>query len=167
MMESLVRLAEYVVEHGLEGPGPHQAARELLLKQPPTLSDGSAFRVRAETPLERALRVSRLLDRGALPIQGPPGTGKTFTGARMICELVRQGRKVGIVANSHAVIRNFINCTIEAAEEQGLDLHCIQKPKETEPDSHRLRIARRSSDVFDALHDDCQVAAGTVSQAMR
>ena len=31
--------------------------------------------------------------------------GNTFTGARMICELLRHGKKVGISANSHKVIR--------------------------------------------------------------
>ena len=46
-----------------------------------------------------------------------PGAGKTFTGARMICELVRRGKTVGITANSHKVIRNLINATIKAADE--------------------------------------------------
>ena len=32
------------------------------------------------------------LDHGTLAIQGPPGSGKTFTGARMICDLVRAGK---------------------------------------------------------------------------
>ncbi len=36
---------------------------------------------------------------------GPPGAGKTFNGARMICELVRRGKKVRVTANSHKVIR--------------------------------------------------------------
>jgi uncharacterized protein len=31
------------------------------------------------------------LDNSAPAIQGPPGAGKTFTGARMICQLVAQG----------------------------------------------------------------------------
>lgn len=31
-----------------------------------------------------------------LPVQGPPGSGKTYTGARMIVELVKRGRRVGI-----------------------------------------------------------------------
>ena len=54
-----------------------------------------------------------------LAIQGPPGTGKTFTGAQMICELVRQGKTVGITANSHKVIRNLVDAVIAAAGENG------------------------------------------------
>ena len=83
-----------------------------------------------ETTVEAAVRLCGGLSGGILPIQGPPGAGKTYTGAQMICELVRQGRTVGITANSHKVIRNLIDATIEAAEKQGLDLHCCQKPDE-------------------------------------
>jgi reverse gyrase len=68
-------------------------------------------------------------------IVGPPGAGKTFTGARMICELVRRGKKVGITANSHKVIRNLIDATIKAADELGISLQCCQKAdKQTPPD---------------------------------
>ena len=49
------------------------------------------------------------MDRSVLPIQGPPGAGKTFTGARMICQLVNQGKKVGITAVSHKVIRKLLD----------------------------------------------------------
>jgi uncharacterized protein len=161
MQESLVRLAEYVVANGIEGDGPHRAARDLLLRNAAVLSDGSPFRRDDETTLQAAVRVAGLLGSGTLPIQGPPGTGKTFTGAHMICELARLGKKVGIVANSHEVIRNLINCVRKVAHEVGVDVQCVQKPKETEPDSDRLRIARKNADVFTALNLDCQVAAGT------
>ena len=49
-----------------------------------------------------------MLDHSLLAIQGPPGAGKTYTGARMICELVRQGKRVGITATSHKVISNLL-----------------------------------------------------------
>lgn len=161
MQESLVRLAEYVVANGIDGPGSHSAARDLLLRKAAVLSDGSHFRLDGESTLDAAVRVSGLLGTGALPIQGPPGTGKTFTGARMICEMVRRGKRAGVVANSHAVIRNLLDCVRTAADELNLDLQCIQKPKESEPDGHRLRIAKANADVFSALNLDCQVAAGT------
>lgn len=161
MQESLVRLAEYVVANGIDGDGPHKPARDLLLRTAATLSDGSAFRLEDEPTLEAAVRVSGLLECGTLPIQGPPGTGKTFTGAHMICELVRLGRKVGIVANSHAVIRNLVDCVRSTADELGVGVQCVQLPKEQEPDGHRLKIARDNAGVFAALNLDCQVAAGT------
>ena len=40
-----------------------------------------------------ACRIVGSLDNSVLPIQGPPGAGKTFTGARMICELIRQEKE--------------------------------------------------------------------------
>jgi KaiC/GvpD/RAD55 family RecA-like ATPase len=43
-------------------------------------------------------RICGHLAGGILAIQGPPGAGKTSTGARMICELVRQGKTVGVTA---------------------------------------------------------------------
>ena len=61
------------------------------------------------------------LDNSVLAIQGPPGAGKTFTGARMICELVRQGKKVGITAMSHKVIRKLLDDVIRAAPEFNLE----------------------------------------------
>ena len=39
---------------------------------------------------------------------GPPGSGKTYTGARMVVRLVASGKKIGISANSHRVIGNFL-----------------------------------------------------------
>ena len=68
-------------------------------------------------PWTRPKRIVAQLDDSVLAIQGPPGAGKTFTGARMICELVRQGKKVGITATSHKVIRKLLDDVIEAAQE--------------------------------------------------
>src|SRR5262249_43559085 len=98
---------------------------------------------------------------GILPIQGPPGAGKTFTGARMICELVRQGKTVGITANSHKVIRNLIDPVIEAADEHGVELHCCHKADEWEEPRHRLSFAEHSGDLIAALGDGVSVGAGT------
>jgi hypothetical protein len=104
-----------------------------------------------ETTVEAAVRLCGNLAGGVLPIQGPPGAGKTFTGAQMICELVRQGKKVGITANSHKVIRNLIDATIKAADELGIDLQCCHKADEVEDPQHRLSFAKRNEDLFAAL----------------
>ena len=59
-------------------------------------SQGSRWRRRPnETVVQAACRVGLALDNSILPIQGPPGAGKTFTGARMICELVSQRKEGG------------------------------------------------------------------------
>ena len=54
----------------------------------------------------------------------------------MICELVRQGKKVGITAISHKVIQNLLIEVIKAANEAGLKgLNCIQKVNEKPDDA--------------------------------
>lgn len=161
MMEALVRLAEHVVAHGIEGEGSHQAARDLLLRGYPRSAQGGPVRLEGEDTLEAALRIAGVIESGVLPVQGPPGAGKTYTGSRMIAELVRRGKRVGIVANSHSVVRNLLDEVIERADEQGLDLTCVQKPGEKEPDKHRLRIVGKNSDLIAALGVACQVGGGT------
>lgn len=158
---SLYRLGEYVAEHGIEGEGLYQSSRDLLLRKLPNLG-GQAIQDEDEDALIAALRIAEVLDKGVLPIQGPPGTGKSHTGARMICSLVRRGKKVGITANSHKVIRHLINKVIEAADEMGVDVRCIQKPGEIEPDLQRLSFVNKNEDVYSALDRGfAQVAGAT------
>ncbi|WP_352810327.1 TM0106 family RecB-like putative nuclease [Mesorhizobium sp. M0293] len=157
---SLVRIGEYVADHGLAGDGPYCAARDLLLRQPPRLR-GEPIKTDGETTLAAAMRVATLFGGGIFPIQGPPGTGKSFTGARMVCALVREGKTVGITANSHKVIRNLIDKVIEAADELDVDLTCIVKPKAVEANQHRLVFAKNNADVYGALSGSCKVAGGT------
>ena len=78
---------------------------------------GRGFRAPAGGPLRRpgedmvdaAIRLAKSLDNGILPIQGPPGSGKTFTGARMIVSLAREGKRIGVTAVSHKVIQNLLS----------------------------------------------------------
>jgi len=160
MAEALVRIGEYVAEHGLRGDGPYLAARDLLLREGPRVA-GQPLHREGELTVGAAVRLCAHLEGGILPIQGPPGAGKTFTGARMICELVRQGRKVGITANSHKVIRNLIDETIKAADELGVELQCCHKADEVEPPQHRLSFAKRSEDLIAALGNGVDVGGGT------
>lgn len=160
LANALVRLGEYVVAHDIEGPGPFLAARDLVLRMGPRIG-GQAMQQEGELTVDAARRLALAMEGGVLPIQGPPGAGKTFTGARMICALVQAGKKVGICATSHKVIRNLLNEVIKAADEQGLVLQCVQKPAEPEPDQPHLRFVRTGADLFAALASDAQVAGGT------
>jgi uncharacterized protein len=160
LAESLYRLGEYVAANGIEGEGPYQPARDLLLRLAPRLG-GEAIRCAGETVLDAAMRVAPAIESGILPIQGPPGSGKTHIGARMICALVRAGKSVGISANSHKVIRKLLDETIEAADEKNVDIHCIQKPDEVEPDLPRLRFTDDNADLLTAIGTECNVAGAT------
>jgi uncharacterized protein len=160
MADALVRIGEYVANNGLDGDGPYLAARDLLRRESPRVG-GELLQTEGETPAEAAVRLCRRLEGGILPIQGPPGAGKTFTGARMICELVRLGKKVGITANSHKVIRHFIDKTIEEADKMGVELTCCQKADEIEAAQHRLSFAKTSEDLFATLGRGTSVVGGT------
>lgn len=160
MANSLVRVGEYVADHGLRGEGPYQAARDLLLKEGPRAGTEPLHHI-GETTVQAAVRLCGHLAGGILPIQGPPGAGKTFTGARMICELVRRGKRVGITANSHKVIRNLIDATIQAADELGMELQCCQKADEVEDPQHRLIFANSNEDFFATLGSSVPVGGGT------
>lgn len=159
--DSLFRLGEYVAANGIEGDGDFHGARALLLREPPQLG-GQPVRLPNEDSLVAALRAASALQPGVFPIQGPPGTGKSHTGARMICRMVAEGKRVGITANSHKVIRNLIDKVLDAAAEMNVDLCCIQKPKEMEPDQDRLVFAKDNDALLTALANGrCKVAGGT------
>jgi predicted RecB family nuclease len=181
LRESLLQLGGWVTDHGVESEGSYAAARELLLRTVPRLKRGvladfdnlplprlSGRDARGPSKegslLEAAKQIALLLDNTVLPIQGPPGSGKTFTGARMIVELVNQGRKVGVTAVSHKVISNLLKATREAAVEAQMDLKIVQKcDGEDGCDDESVKITDDNDVVVEAL--DCGealVAAGTV-----
>lgn len=160
LAKSLVRLGEWVAQNGMTGDGEYLAARDLLLKRNPRIGEDK-IRNENESTIDAAVRVALKLEGGIFPIQGPPGTGKTHTGAQMICELVKQGKKVGITANSHKVIRNLINKTIELACGENLAIKCIHKAKELEEERPHLILTDNNGELFSGLNEDCAVAGGT------
>jgi uncharacterized protein len=58
------------------------------------------------------------LNGDVLAIQGPPGAGKTYTGGRMICDLIAAGKTVGITATGHKVIRNLLDAVHKEATDR-------------------------------------------------
>jgi hypothetical protein len=69
----------------------------------------------------------------------------------MICQLVHLGKKVGITANSHKVIRHLIDGTIEAADKLRVEVECCHKAAEVEESQHRLSFARTNGDLLRSL----------------
>jgi predicted RecB family nuclease len=131
---SLLQLAEWVSANDIGASGPLRAVRDLLARKAPRLLRGETIApLPGEEPKETACRIGRALDHAVFAIQGPPGAGKTYTGARMICQLVKEGKKVGITALSHKVIRKLLEEVIVAAEEDGLQgVRCMQKLNEAD-----------------------------------
>jgi uncharacterized protein len=52
-------------------------------------------------------------DESYIAVQGPPGTGKTYVGAHVVANLVKQGWKIGVIAQSHAVVEHLMNSILE------------------------------------------------------
>lgn len=171
LANALYRIGTWVEANGLEtngldAMGPYRAACDLLLRRPPRLTDASAILpAPGEQTLYAAKRVGTQLDHSLLAIQGPPGAGKTYTGARMICELVRQGKRVGITATSHKVIRNLLDEVVKAAEEEKMTgLKCVQKVKKNEKPEHdppHIQTTVKPEDTLAAFRAGADVLAGT------
>jgi uncharacterized protein len=163
--QALRRIAASVLEHGVDSDGPYRAARDLLLRRPPHSGQapGALLHRAGEHATDAARRIVLALDRSTLAIQGPPGSGKTYIGARMILDLVRAGKKVGVAANSHKVVANLLKALCEAAVEIGLTPHIVQKCEEDERCDHDMVArAEKNEEVIAALRDGtAQVAAGT------
>ena len=164
--DALMRLGQWVAQHGLEREGAHRAVRDLLCLRPPRLlgvTPGSPLAAPGERARDAAIRLAPLLDHSYLAIQGPPGSGKTTAGAALVLELVRRGKRVGITASSHKVIGNLLDRVAEEARRAGLAPRAIQKADERERcASPEVRCVRNAIEVEDALDaDDAEIVAGT------
>ncbi len=156
--QALLRLADDILERGLEADGRYRAARDLLLRMPPRVGRQS-LRIDGETAVQAGRRLVRALDRSALAVQGPPGTGKTYTGARMVLEALDAGLgPVGVTSQSHRAIGNFLEKLAEAAREEGRSLRIVQKAGEDDAAHHvaGVEVVGGNADV------DARLAAGTV-----
>jgi uncharacterized protein len=165
LADSLARIAAWVIEHGIDAPGSYRAGRDLLLRYRPRRTTGAAPELYdvTQNAVSEARRVVLQLDEGVLPIQGPPGSGKTYTAARMICELLRAKKKIGITAVSHKVIRKLLDEVLKAAVAEGVAVQCVEKVGErSDVPPPNIREVTTNEAVLTALQNsEVQIAAGT------
>ncbi len=162
--KSILQLADWIVANGIDGPGEYRAARDLLVRSTPRLAAGHSLTIgQNETAGEAACRVGLALDNSVLPIQGPPGAGKTFTGARMICQLINRGDKVGITAVSHKVIRKLLDEVLDAAPKMSVaGVKCAHRKEGADPDSAPVREISNNGDALQGLQSGAvNVLGGT------
>lgn len=101
--------------------GVKSASADLLFRRAPRLKKGASNTKNAENlprevdfsgsdlPTVDAVHAAvRALDHSYVAVQGPPGAGKTFLASHVIARLMAEGAKVGVVAQSHAVIENLM-----------------------------------------------------------
>lgn len=115
--QSLQDLAEEVGAHLPEIPDAPEL--DILRRRPPRLKEGHVL-TRPDTEkhgsfatIEAIFAAVSALDGSYVAVQGPPGSGKTFLGSHVIGRLIREGWKIGVVAQSHAVVENVLLGCIE------------------------------------------------------
>ncbi len=157
---ALARLASSL----LADDGRYAALRDILARTPPRIrgrAPGEAVQT-IDLAAQRALVVG--LDESYLFIQGPPGTGKTWTGARLVTELMRQGRRVGVAATSHKAIHNLLAEVEKTAAQEGLRFRGLKKASAGNDESfYDGRSIANATDVADfaAAATDFLLFAGT------
>ncbi|GGF97802.1 hypothetical protein GCM10007304_09660 [Rhodococcoides trifolii] len=89
---------------------PDNAVFDLLRRQPPRGPLPRSRNDDRQSVLEAVLGS----ENSYVAVQGPPGTGKTHTGSGVVADLVnRRGWRVGIVAQSHAVVENMLAAVLD------------------------------------------------------
>ena len=160
--DALRRLARRVIDRGLAPTDELDASTDLLLRRRPRIGG-----VPAGTPLDRdrtAEYVAALQD-GVLFVQGPPGSGKTWTGARVIVELLRERVRVGVAATSHKAIHNLLDEVEQVAHDCGVAFVGLKKGSRDHPESlyddGRYVLTSTDNDNFPPPREDVQLIAGT------
>jgi predicted RecB family nuclease len=115
--EALGRIARAFEAHALEVG--RRATYDLLTARDPRVRGVSPGEI-VQPALVSAETVSGIvasLDDSYLFVQGPPGSGKTTKGAKVICDLLQRGKRVGITSTGHKAIHNLLEkIEIEMAE---------------------------------------------------
>lgn len=156
--EAVIRLAEWVVENGMNSDSaPYRAARQLLMNISPTLTEE---KTNNEDITEKTFDFVSKLDNSYLPVQGPPGAGKSYTGSHLIVKLVQEGKKIGITALSHKVISNLLTKVWEVAGEQDLSIQMLQKVKDDYDEAVPWQVTK-GEDAIHAALGNADVIAGT------
>jgi len=157
---SIIRLAEWVVNNGINETGQFRSGRDLLLGHKPRLAYEIA---KNESSQNMAVEWGLALNQSVLPIQGPPGAGKSHTAANMILALIKANKKIGITALSHKVIRELLEKVVKAATGLGERVTCVQKVTTVSgANDPSIMEVTKNEHVLSALNSGkAQIAAGT------
>ena len=171
LRDAIARVAEHVTDPELgQGPtlsGRHRAVLDLLARRPPAIAGqlpGLPLARGGESGADAARRLVPALAGGCLAVQGPPGSGKTSTGAGVIVDAVRHGRRVGVSGPSHRAIANLLEAVCCRADQEGVELTALQRTDRPADvvGSPRVVQAHASAEVAVALAAGAvDVVAGT------
>ncbi|MEV6222061.1 AAA domain-containing protein [Nocardia fluminea] len=94
---------------------PENAVYDVLLRRAPRLRDGMALPQPHDDLGAVLAHAVGALDASYLAVHGPPGTGKTGITGRALERLVTRHKwRIGVVAQSHAVIERIFDAVVEA-----------------------------------------------------
>ena len=128
--------------------------------------DQEAFPRRpSESAVDFAVRIAGDLDETVLAIQGPPGSGKTYSGGEMICELIRQGKKVGVTARQPQGDPQPARRCWQGGRKAGVAVRLAHREATRTTMTARGSVCRRlgsNEDALDALQSgEANVVGGT------
>lgn len=112
LKERIQPAVERVVSRWWRGGGLPSALQDLLYRQRPRLSNSKTGPIVTSVDPADIVRVVEAMEDTCLCVQGPPGCGKTYTAARVIANLVVNGKRVAVTSNSHKAI-NLVLCEVE------------------------------------------------------
>ena len=153
--------ADRVIEASPEASDafPHDAATDLLLRRAPRTRGGALVRGTG-TDVDDIVRSVHDLDHSYLAVQGPPGTGKTYVGSHVVARLVAEhGYRVGVVAQSHAVVENMLERIVAAGVPKAQVAKALKAGGAAEPPF--TPIAKDGYAGFAAEHPEGFVIGGT------
>ena len=113
-----------------------RASHDLLRRSPPRFRSRSLTNEneRGEIGWETISQLAGDLDHSYFVIQGPPGTGKTYSSAKAILQLIREGHRVGIAANTHNAVEQLLSEIADHAGDFGFSdddpLMVLHKPRD-------------------------------------
>jgi len=103
---------------------------DLLNKSNPDLvnmKNGQILIEEKKNITEESLKVVKQMNKTCLSIQGPPGTGKTYNSAKIIIELLKDNKKIGVSSHSHAAIINLLAEIERQASEENFEFKGVKK----------------------------------------
>jgi uncharacterized protein len=133
--EAVVRLARQVLDHPEGAPDGTRAILDLVRGRAPRVLDhveGAPLARDGESGSDAAIRLAPRLRGGCLAVQGPPGSGKTWTGAAVVVDAVRRGKRVGLTAQSHKAIGNLLEAVMRRAAAEGVAVRGMQRASEAD-----------------------------------
>lgn len=152
------------VDARLSANNPYKAIDALLAKDLPkiTCRENDEPLIQPGQPIaDGAIEVISAMDNSYLVVQGPPGTGKTFTGSKVIVELLKAGHRVGITSNSHKAINNLLLGVDKEAVRVGFSFNGVKKVGDADDELADCVNVQTVTANDAALSEEFNLIAGT------